>query len=45
MPMYDGQRTSQLLRAAVPRLHCKAGLEVSDINASSYAVLVYCKEY
>lgn len=44
MSMYVGERTSQLLRAAVPKLFCKAGLEVTDINGFSYAVLTYCKE-
>ena len=39
-----GERASQLLRAELPRLFCKAGLEVSDINGFSYAVLTYRKE-
>lgn len=42
MPMFDGEKKSQLLGAADPRLLCKASLEVSDINAFSYAVLIYC---
>lgn len=34
-----GERASQLLRAEVPGLFCKAGLEVSNINGFSYAGL------
>lgn len=44
MPKFDGEKTRQLLGAAEPRLLCKACLEVSDINAFSYAVLIFCKE-